>query len=195
MSKTHGPTQPRACSSGKTLPSLPRVVAAFIPPAGVHVKRGNSVINKLSIHFRRELFLLFSHNMLSWFFLGFFFLNTNKTKSGRPQVPSLWQGGPKAVFEVGASVLLVLSLVLVALALPPQCSEGHEKNLPPSHPSQEPLLHQGGVGGRLVLHWDWKKGDFGNSREQNKICLPSFLLFTSMGTLRSWHSQQQGGCF
>lgn len=172
MSKTHGPTQPRACSSGKTLPSLPRVVAAFIPPAGVHVKRGNSVINKLSIHFRRELFLLFSHNMLSWFFLGFFFLNTNKTKSGRPQVPSLWQGGPKAVFEVGASVLLVLSLVLVALALPPQCSEGHEKNLPPSHPSQEPLLHQGVWEGGWCCTGIGKKGILGIAENRTKSVFP-----------------------
>lgn len=88
-------------------------MAGFIPPAGVHVKGGgNSVINKLSIHFRRELFLLFSHNMLSC-------LLKKKKKAPKPQqkAPDPDPGGPNAVFEVGASVLVVLSLVLVALAL------------------------------------------------------------------------------
>lgn len=37
-----------------------------------------------------------------------------------------------------------------------------------SHPSQEPVLLQGAVGARLLLHWDWKRGDFGDSREENK---------------------------
>lgn len=132
---------------------------------------GNSVINKLSVHFRRQLFLLFSHNMLSCFSK-----KQNKTKSGRPRVPPS-QGGPKAVFEVGASVLLVLSLVLVALAQPPCSSVPSQKGrrrtclgaVPgASRPSQESFLHQGAVGGRLVLHWDWKRGDFGDSREENK---------------------------
>lgn len=45
-----------------------------------------------------------------------------------------------------------------------------------SHPWQESFLHQVAVGGRLVLHWDWKRGDLGAGREEDKNSLPSFFL-------------------
>lgn len=69
MSKAHAQAQLQECFSGKALPPLPWVMSGFIPGGNrqVFIGGGNSFINKLSIHFLLETFLLFSHNMLSCF--------------------------------------------------------------------------------------------------------------------------------
>lgn len=187
MSKAHAPAQPQACFSGKTLPPCPGLWQVLF-----HMKEGNSVINKLSIHFYRELFLLFSHNMLFLFCLGGFLKKENKTKSTRPRVP-LWQGGHKAVFGVGGSVLVVLSLCwwhwhchLCPLCLLRVRGQGH--HIP--HRSLLSIRGMGEEGWSCSGVGNW---DFGASRE-NRICLPSFLLWTR-GNIEAMPLATTGGLF
>lgn len=79
MSKAHAQAQLQAALSGKALPPLPWVMSGFIPGGNqqVFMRGGNGIISKLSVHFRLETSLLFSHNMLSCF------LKKNKTEKSQ----------------------------------------------------------------------------------------------------------------
>lgn len=75
------------------LPCLGLCQALVLVAAARCSCRGNGVINKLSLHFLREAFLLFSHNMLSCFEKKKKHTEKKQTKIKPNTVPKLLSGG------------------------------------------------------------------------------------------------------